>query len=88
MTPGNAGYRAGNLSNKRDAGYHTRQAVEHNEVLMGAFGPPNSILGNLFSPIFRWFGPSATGAIYSFGYTLIVGVIFSNWPLSTDPSNE
>lgn len=46
-------------------------------VLMGAFGPPNSILGNLFSPIFRWFGPSATGAIYSFGYTLIVGVIFN-----------
>ena len=46
-------------------------------ILMGAFGPPSSIFGTIFSPIFRWFGASATGAIYSFGYTLIVGVIFN-----------
>ena len=46
-------------------------------VLMGAFGPPSSFLSNLFSPVFNWFGPSATGAIYSFGYTLIVSVIFN-----------
>ncbi|MFR4988303.1 preprotein translocase subunit SecD [Anaerotruncus colihominis] len=46
-------------------------------ILMGAFGPPQSIFNSLLSPIFRWFGPSATGAIYSFGFTLIVGVIFN-----------
>ena len=46
-------------------------------ILMGAFGPPQSIVNSLLSPIFRWFGPSATGAIYSFGFTLIVGVIFN-----------
>ena len=46
-------------------------------ILMGAFGPPQSIFTSLLSPIFRWFGPSATGAIYSFGFTLIVGVIFN-----------
>ncbi|MBC8584675.1 preprotein translocase subunit SecD [Youxingia wuxianensis] len=46
-------------------------------VLMGAFGPPGSIFARLLAPIFRWFGSSATGAIYSFGYTLVVGVIFN-----------
>lgn len=46
-------------------------------VLMGAFGPPGSIFARMFAAIFRWFGPSATGAIYSFGFTLIVGVIFN-----------
>lgn len=44
-------------------------------VLMGAFGPPGSIFNTLLSPVFRWFGPSATGAIYSFGFTLIAGVV-------------
>lgn len=29
-------------------------------ILMGAFGPPSSIFGTIFSPIFRWFGASAT----------------------------
>lgn len=46
-------------------------------ILMGAFGPPGSIFNSLLSPIFRWFGPSATGAIYSFGFTLITGVVFN-----------
>ena len=46
-------------------------------ILMGAFGPPDSFLGKFFSPVFRWFGASATGAIYSFGFTLIVGVILN-----------
>lgn len=44
-------------------------------VLMGSFGPPDSFLVKLFTPIFTWFGPSAAGSMYSFGYTLIVGVI-------------
>lgn len=46
-------------------------------VLMGAFGPPSSLLSRIFSPLFSWFGSSATGAIYSFGFTLITGVIFN-----------
>jgi len=44
-------------------------------VLMGAFGPTSSLFAQLFSPIFAWFGATTAGAIYSFGYTLIVGVI-------------
>ncbi len=44
-------------------------------VLMGAFGPTNSLFAKLFTPVFFMFGPSTAGAIYSFGYTLIVGVI-------------
>ena len=44
---------------------------------MGAFGPPNSAFGTFFNPIFKWFGATATGAIYSFGFTLITGVILN-----------
>ena len=46
-------------------------------VLMGAFGSPDSFLGKLFSPIMSLFGSSITGSIYSFGYTLLIGVIFN-----------
>ena len=46
-------------------------------ILMGAFGPSGSFFGTMFSPFFRWFGQSATGAIYSFGFTLVVGVILN-----------
>ncbi|MEE0808036.1 MAG: protein translocase subunit SecD [Acutalibacteraceae bacterium] len=46
-------------------------------VLMGAFGSPDSLLAKLFSPIMSLFGSSITGSIYSFGYTLLVGVIFN-----------
>ncbi len=46
-------------------------------ILLGAFGPPDSMLGQLLSPIFFLFGPSTTGSIYSFGYTLLVGVILN-----------
>lgn len=46
-------------------------------ILMGAFGPPNSTFGMFFNPVFRWFGATATGAIYSFGFTLITGVILN-----------
>lgn len=40
-------------------------------VLMGVFGSANGIFGWLFS----WLPVSATGSVYSFGYTLIIGVI-------------
>lgn len=46
-------------------------------VLMGAFGPPASFFSQLLSPVFFMFGPVAAGTIYSFGYTLLVGVIFN-----------
>jgi len=44
-------------------------------VLMGAFGPPTSIFARLMSPFLFMFGPAAAGHIYSFGYTLLMGVI-------------
>lgn len=46
-------------------------------VLMGAFGTPDSLLAKVFSPLMSLFGTSITGSIYSFGYTLLVGVIFN-----------
>ena len=46
-------------------------------VLMGAFGPTDGIFAKLLSPIFFAFGPSTAGTIYSFGYTLLVGVLLN-----------
>ncbi|MBE6733112.1 MAG: protein translocase subunit SecD [Ruminococcaceae bacterium] len=46
-------------------------------VLMGAFGTPDSLIAKLFSPLMALFGSSITGSIYSFGYTLLVGVVFN-----------
>ena len=46
-------------------------------VLMGAFGTPDSPIAKLFSPLMSLFGSSITGSIYSFGYTLLIGVIFN-----------
>ena len=46
-------------------------------ILMGVFGPPESFWSKLLTP-FLWMFPAATtGAIYSFGYTLLTGVIFN-----------
>lgn len=46
-------------------------------VLMGAFGTPGSLLYTIFSPVMRLFGTSVTGSIYSFGYSLLIGVLFN-----------
>ena len=46
-------------------------------ILMGAFGPTDSFLAKLLSPLFFAFGPSTAGTVYSFGYTLLVGVILN-----------
>lgn len=46
-------------------------------VLLGAFGPPDSLFSKLMYPVLFMFGPSTTGAIYSFGYTLLIGVILN-----------
>lgn len=40
-------------------------------VLMGVFGSSDSIFGFLFS----WLPMSTTGSVYSFGYTLLLGVV-------------
>ncbi|MCI8497466.1 MAG: protein translocase subunit SecD, partial [Clostridiales bacterium] len=44
-------------------------------VLMGVFGPPESLFAKILTPFLFMFPPAATGAIYSFGYTLLAGVI-------------
>ena len=46
-------------------------------ILMGVFGPPDTVWSTLLSPFLWMFGTSTTGAIYSFGYTLLVGVILN-----------
>ena len=46
-------------------------------ILMGAFGPTDSVFGTLLKPIFFAFGVSTAGTIYSLGYTLLVGIILN-----------
>ncbi len=46
-------------------------------ILMGAFGPTNGFFATLLTPIFFAFGPSTAGVIYSFGYTLLIGVLLN-----------
>ena len=44
-------------------------------ILMGAFGPPSSLFAKLLTPVFFMCGPAPAGTVYSFGYTLLIGVI-------------
>ncbi len=46
-------------------------------ILMGAFGPTDSVFGTLLKPLFFMFGASSAGTIYSLGYTLLVGIILN-----------
>ncbi len=46
-------------------------------ILMGAFGPPDSLLAKAMSWIYFMFPATIEGTIYSFGYTLLVGVILN-----------
>ena len=46
-------------------------------ILMGAFGVPDSLFAKMLSFIFRWFGTTTEGTIYSFGFTLTVGAILN-----------
>lgn len=46
-------------------------------ILMGAFGSPNSIAYKMIAWIMNFFSSSITGSVYSFGYTLLMGVIFN-----------
>ncbi len=44
-------------------------------ILMGVFGPSNTIFGQVLT--WLGFGAATSGTIYSFGYTLLVGVIMN-----------
>lgn len=45
-------------------------------ILMGAFGVPSSFFSQILNKtIFRMFGATTEGVVYSFGFTLLVGVI-------------
>ncbi len=46
-------------------------------VLMGVFGPADSFFAKLLKPLLVMFPVSASGAVYSFGYTLLAGIIFN-----------
>lgn len=46
-------------------------------ILMGAFGPTDSLFGTILKPLFMAFGASTAGTIYSLGYTLLVGIILN-----------
>ena len=46
-------------------------------VLMGAFGPSDSMFTKALHFVFFAFGPSTAGTIYAFGYTLLTGVLLN-----------
>ncbi len=46
-------------------------------ILMGAFGPPDSLFAKLMGFLYFMFPATIEGTIYSFGYTLLVGVILN-----------
>lgn len=47
-------------------------------ILMGAFGVPSSFFSKILNAtIFRAFGATAEGFVYSFGFTLLAGVILN-----------
>ena len=46
-------------------------------ILMGAFGVPDSLFSKMLSFLFRWFGTTTEGTIFSFGFTLMVGAILN-----------
>ncbi len=48
-------------------------------ILMGVFGPPNSVFAVPFNALFNLMGLGAAtaGSIYSFGYTLLIGVLLN-----------
>ena len=44
-------------------------------ILMGAFGNPDSLFAMMLKPFFFLFGGTTEGTIFSFGYTMFIGVI-------------
>lgn len=46
-------------------------------VLMGTFGAPDGFFAKMLNIVFRYFGVSTNSTIYSFGFTLLAGVILN-----------
>lgn len=46
-------------------------------ILMGTFGPTDSVFATMMKPFLFMFGGATEGTIYSFGFTLLVGVILN-----------
>ncbi len=46
-------------------------------VLMGVFGPPDGLFATVLKPVLFMFPAATTGSVYSFGFTLFVGIIFN-----------
>lgn len=46
-------------------------------VLMGVFGPPDGIFATILKPVLFMFPAATTGAVYSFGFTLFVGIVLN-----------
>lgn len=46
-------------------------------ILMGAFGPPDSLFAKAMGWLYFMFPTTIEGTIYSFGYTLLVGVVLN-----------
>ena len=46
-------------------------------ILMGAFGSADNIFSKILTPIFGYFGYATEGSVFSFGYTLLVGVVLN-----------
>lgn len=46
-------------------------------ILMGVFGPPSGLFSKLLYPFLFMFPQATTGTIYSFGYTLLMGIFFN-----------
>ena len=46
-------------------------------ILMGVFGPPSGLFAKILYPFLFMFPAATTGTVYSFGYTLLMGIIFN-----------
>ena len=46
-------------------------------ILMGVFGPPSGVWAKLLTPFLFMFPTATTGSVYSFGFTLLAGIIFN-----------
>jgi len=46
-------------------------------VLMGVFGSSTSLWAKVFGWLLAWFPVSTTGSVYSFGFTLLVGIVWN-----------
>lgn len=46
-------------------------------ILMGVFGPTNTLWSGILKPFLFMFGPATTGSIYSFGCTMLAGAVLN-----------